>query len=107
MLLLIPDLVSEARHAWTSVHFFLDAPPSGTDETRIGFLLNVFLLSALGFPVAVAGVVSLVRDRALRPMGWSVIGTVLAYLVLGGKSYYTLPVVAFALACGPRRWSDG
>jgi hypothetical protein len=51
-------------------------------------------------PVAVAGILALVRDRALRPLGWTVIGTVVAYLVLGGKSYYALPVVLFALAVG-------
>ncbi len=43
---------------------------------------------------------SLVRDRALRPFGWTVAGTVVAYFVLGGKSYYALPVIAFALAAG-------
>src|SRR4030095_6268105 len=36
----------------------------------------------------------------LRPLGWTVIGTVVAYLILGGKSYYALPVVLFALAVG-------
>jgi hypothetical protein len=36
----------------------------------------------------------------LRPLGWTVVGTVVAYLVLGGKSYYALPVVLFALAAG-------
>jgi hypothetical protein len=44
--------------------------------------------------------VSLVRNRALRPLGWTVVGTVVAYFVLGGKSYYALPVVLFALAAG-------
>ena len=54
----------------------------------------------MAFPVAVAGVVSLVRNRALRPLGWTVVGTVVAYFVLGGKSYYALPVLLFALAAG-------
>jgi hypothetical protein len=54
----------------------------------------------VAFPVVVAGVVSLVRDRALRPLGWTVVGTVVVYFVLGGKSYYALPVLLFALAAG-------
>jgi hypothetical protein len=45
-------------------------------------------------------VLSLIRDRELRPLGWTVVGTVVAYFVLGGKSYYALPVVVFALAAG-------
>ena len=105
--LLVPNLVWEARHGWTSVHWFLNPPPSGSDETRPQFLVNVVLLTAVAFPVAVAGVVSLVRDRALRPLGWTVVGTVVAYFVLGGKSYYALPVLLFALAAGAiplNRW---
>jgi hypothetical protein len=98
--LLVPNLVWEARHGWTSVHFFLNPPPSASDETRPQFIVNVVLLTAVAFPVVVAGVVSLVRDRALRPLGWTVVGTVLAYFVLGGKSYYALPVLVFALAAG-------
>ena len=98
--LLVPNLVWEAGHGWTSVHWFLNPPPSGSDETRPQFIVNVVLLTLVAFPVAVAGVVSLVRDRALRPLGWTVVGTVVAYFVLGGKSYYALPVLLFALAAG-------
>jgi 4-amino-4-deoxy-L-arabinose transferase-like glycosyltransferase len=99
-ILLAPNLVWEAGHGWVSVHFFVNPPPSGSDETRPQFIINLLLLAAVAVPVAVAGVVSLVRDRALRPLGWTVVGTVVAYFVLGGKSYYALPVVMFALAAG-------
>jgi hypothetical protein len=99
------------------VRFFLHPPPSGSDETRPQFIVNLLLLAAVAVPVAVAGVVSLVRNRALRPLGWTVAATVVAYFVLGGKSYYALPVVLFALAAGAipldrwlthrRRWIAG
>jgi hypothetical protein len=98
--LLVPNLVWEAGHGWTSVHFFLNPPPSGSDESRPQFVINVILLAGVAVPVAVAGTLSLVRDRRLRPLGWTVVGTVIAYFALGGKSYYALPVVAFALAAG-------
>jgi dolichyl-phosphate-mannose-protein mannosyltransferase len=98
--LLVPNLVWEAGHGWVSVHWFLNPPPSGSDETRPQFVINLILLTLVAFPVAVAGVVSLVRRRALRPLGWTVVGTVATYFVLGGKSYYALPVVLFALAAG-------
>jgi hypothetical protein len=106
--LLVPNLVWEAGHGWTSVHWFLNPPPSGSDETRPQFIVNLILLTAVAFPVAVTGAMSLVRDRALRPFGWTVVGTVVAYFVLGGKSYYALPVVLFALAAGAiplERWA--
>ena len=98
--LLVPNLVWQAGHGWTSVHWFLNPPPSGSDETRPVFIANVILLTGAAVPVAVAGVMSLVRDRALRPFGWTIVGTVVAYFVLGGKSYYALPVLVFALAAG-------
>jgi len=98
--LLVPNLVWEAGHGWTSVHFFLNPPPSGSDETRPQFIANLLLLTLVAVPVAIAGVLSLVRDRALRPLGWTIAGTVVAYFVLGGKSYYALPVVVFALVAG-------
>jgi Dolichyl-phosphate-mannose-protein mannosyltransferase len=98
--LLVPNLVWEAGHGWTSVHWFLNPPPSGSDETRPVFIANVILLTGAAVPVAVAGVMSLVRDRTLRPFGWTIVGTVVAYFALGGKSYYALPVLVFALAAG-------
>ena len=107
--LMVPNLVWEAAHGWTSVHFFVNPPPSGSDETRLQYVLNILLLvHPICVPVAVAGVVSLVRDRLARPLGWTVVGTVVAYFVLGGKSYYTLPVLVFALAAGAiplERWA--
>jgi hypothetical protein len=98
--LLVPNLVWEAGHSWTSVHWFLNPPPSGSDETRPQYIVNLIALTSVAFPVAVAGVVSLIRNRTLRPFGWTVVGTVVAYFALGGKSYYALPVLLFALAAG-------
>jgi hypothetical protein len=100
-LLLVPNLVWEARHGWISIHWFLHPPGSATDESRPQYVANVLLLTHLvAVPVAAAGVALLWRRRALRPFAFTVVGTVLAYLVLGGKSYYALPAVLFALAAG-------
>jgi dolichyl-phosphate-mannose-protein mannosyltransferase len=107
--LVAPNLVWEARHGWVSVHWFLDPPSSATDETRPQYLVDLILLThVVVFPVAVAGTVLLLRARALRPLGATVIGTVAAYFLLGGKSYYAMPVVLFALAAGAApldRWA--
>jgi 4-amino-4-deoxy-L-arabinose transferase-like glycosyltransferase len=109
-LLMVPNLVWQARHGWVSVHWFVNPPASATDESRPEYVVDVLLLTHLvAVPVAVAGVVSLVRDRRLRPLGWTVVGTALAYLVLGGKSYYAMPAVLFALAVGAvqfDRWAS-
>jgi 4-amino-4-deoxy-L-arabinose transferase-like glycosyltransferase len=68
--LLVPNLIWEARHGWTSVHWFLHPPSSATDESRPAYVVNLLLLThPVAVPVAVAGIVALVRDRALRPLG--------------------------------------
>jgi hypothetical protein len=99
--LVAPNMIWEAQHGWTSLHWFLNPPASATDESRPQYIANLLLLThVVAVPVAVAGVVALLRSRALRPLGATVVGTVVFYLVAGGKSYYALPVVLFALAAG-------
>src|SRR5262245_54251832 len=53
VVLLLPNLVWEAGHGWTSVHFFLNPPPSGSDETRAQFIANLLLALGIAVPVGV------------------------------------------------------
>src|SRR5438552_9135998 len=109
-LLLLPNLLWEAGHGWASVHWFLNPPTSATDETRPKYLADLLLLThPVAVPLAAAGVLMLVRERRVRPLGATVIGTVAAYFLLGGKSYYAMPAVLFALATGAvpfERWAS-
>jgi len=99
--LVVPNLLWLAQHDWVSVQWFLDPPPSATDESRPTYILFLLLFTGLiTAPVAVAGVVRLARDPASRPLGWAVVGVVVTYFLLGGKSYYAMPVMLFALAAG-------
>jgi Dolichyl-phosphate-mannose-protein mannosyltransferase len=107
--LMVPNLLWEVGHGWSSVHFFLHPPPSASAETRPQYINN--LLAQLNYDVlvvAVLGAVMLWRDRRLRPLGLTVVGVPVAYLLLNGKSYYAGPVVLFALAAGAvplARWA--
>ena len=107
--LMVPNLLWEAGHGWSSVHFYLHPPPSPSAETRPQYLNN--LLAQLNYDVVVVallGAVMLLRDRRLRPLGLAVIGVPVAYFLLDGKSYYAGPVVLFALAAGTvplARWA--
>jgi 4-amino-4-deoxy-L-arabinose transferase-like glycosyltransferase len=105
--LVLPNLVWQARHDWISVRFFVNPPGSATDESRPEFVVNLLLLSGLvTVPVWLAGIRRLVRDRALRPLGWAIVVVLAAYFVLGGKSYYALPVLLFALAVGAQSLAE-
>jgi 4-amino-4-deoxy-L-arabinose transferase-like glycosyltransferase len=65
---MIPNFAWEAMHGWVSVHWFLHPPPSASDESRPGYLVTLLLeTTPVAFPVAVAGMVSLLRDRLVRP----------------------------------------
>jgi hypothetical protein len=109
VLLMIPNLVWEARHGWISVHWFLHPGPSVSSETRPQFVLDLLLLSGLvTVPVALVGLRLLWRDRRARPLAVACLATLLAYFALNGKSYYAGPVVYFALAAGAvplARWA--
>ncbi|MFL5954346.1 MAG: ArnT family glycosyltransferase [Gaiellaceae bacterium] len=108
--LLAPNAIWEAQHGWASLHWFLNPPASATDESRPQYIANLVLLThVVAVPVAVAGVILLLRSRALRPLGATVAGTIVFYFVAGGKSYYAMPVVLFALAAGAvpfERWAS-
>src|SRR5206468_220246 len=108
--LLVPNLAWEAGHGWASVHWFLSPPGSATDESRPQYVGNLLgLVHPVALPVAVAGIVLLLRDPALRLLGCAVAGTAVAYFALGGKSYHALPGMLFALAVGAvpfDRWAS-
>ena len=80
------------------MHWFLSPPPSG-DQTRPQFVVNVILSQRWHFRSPLRRRIARPRSR-VTPLGWTLVGTVGAYFVLGGKSYYALPVVSFALAAG-------
>ncbi len=107
--LMVPNLLWEAGHSWVSVHWFLHPPASATAESRPQYVANLLLDTNLfAVPLALAGAVMLLRDRRLRPLGVVVVGVPVAYFLLGGKSYYALPVVLFAVAAGAvpfARWA--
>jgi len=107
--IVLPNVIWQLGHHWASVEFFANPPPSASDESRAGFIGNLLLAAnPVAVPVAVAGAVALWRRPALRPLAGAIGGTIVLFLVLGGKSYYAAPVVMFALAAGAsplERWA--
>ena len=68
-----------AAHGWTSVHFFLNPPPSATQESRPQYVANLPLLThPVAVPVAVA-----VCARGLGTVGVALVVQVVAVLADG------------------------
>jgi 4-amino-4-deoxy-L-arabinose transferase-like glycosyltransferase len=101
LVLVAPNLLWQVGHRWASVRFFVHPGPSATSESRPQYVADLVLLAGIGTaPVWIAGFRLLHRDERTRWLAWGVALVAAAYLVLGGKSYYALPVFVLPIAAG-------
>lgn len=74
----------------------------------LNFLLDQLLMQGPGGAVVwLAGVLFLLRAEAMRPyrlLGWHSVAVVFIFLILNGKSYYTLGVYPVLIAAGAVWW---
>lgn len=68
LLLVLPNLIWEARHGWPSVHFFSSQNAKTADDTPPTTYLAEQLFLGAGLVPAAIGVVSLWRRPRLRPL---------------------------------------
>jgi hypothetical protein len=101
-----PYLVWQAAHGWPqlTVSRGIARGSSGTSEPRARFVpLQLGLVSPYLAPVWIAGLVRLLRDKALgwcRPIGWAYVILGAAFVVTGGKPYYLGGMFPVLLAAG-------
>lgn len=100
--ILAPNLWWQARHGWPSVEFFRGQNAGVREETSVlVFTGELVLLAGLpGLVLAIAGLRRLAADVRWRPLGWAAALVVVAFLVLGGKSYYAGPALPLLFAAG-------
>jgi 4-amino-4-deoxy-L-arabinose transferase-like glycosyltransferase len=107
----LPNLWWQARHGWPSVDFFTGRHGEVSDENPpIRFAAELLVLATpLALPVWVAGVRRLLRPE-WRHVGVAAVLVAPVWLVLGGKSYYALPVFFVLHAAGAvgiaERWAN-
>lgn len=102
----LPNLWWQARHGWPSVDFFTGRSGEVRDDNpawRFGLEL-VVLAGPLAVPLVLAGLKSLARDVATRPLGIGLALVAPAWLLAGGKAYYAAPLLIGACAAGAVRW---
>jgi 4-amino-4-deoxy-L-arabinose transferase-like glycosyltransferase len=89
--LVAPNLVWQAQHAWPSLTYI--HTHSSDTGSRLTFLAETaLLLGPTGLPLAVLGVIELIKRRDLRLLGWTCLVAVLLLFVSSGKSYYIGPL---------------
>lgn len=104
LLVASPNLVWQATHGWPQLTVATGISADDGFENRVMFVPEQLIYLSPGFvPVWLAGIVRLFRDRTLRwarPMAVAYLVGCLLTVLLGGKSYYVLPLLVVLLAAG-------
>lgn len=113
-LLLAPHIVWQVLNDWPTLEFMARA--SAEKNAPITplelFTGNIILVGPLAIPLAVWGLVALLRVESLRPFRALGLGFLISFAVfafVGAKVYYLTPHFAVLLAAGAvalERWSD-
>jgi hypothetical protein len=100
-----PNLIWQAANGWPQFAMAQSIAAGQQSVTdRIGELIDLLLLPGpFVFPVAIAGLIWLVRgsaSRAWRPLGMAALIGVGLMLITAGKYYYAMGFIPLALAAG-------
>ena len=100
----LPNLVWQAAHGWPQLELAGAIGDEEGTENRVMLLpLQLLLLGLAAVPVAVAGLLALLRSpdlRPWRPLATAYLALLVLLLVTGGKSYYATPLALCLLAPG-------
>jgi 4-amino-4-deoxy-L-arabinose transferase-like glycosyltransferase len=101
ILIASPNLLWLARHHFITLQMehFIHARDIREGRTN-GYYLEQLKSTLLGFPLAVAGLVSLLRSARFRLLSTFYIGPFLLFAVMRGKGYYLQPAYPILYAAG-------
>lgn len=97
LLICVPNLAWQIAKGFPSLTYIVNHQGSGGGLVANLVLIGVYLFFLI--PLWWAGLVSLFRDSALRPIGIACLFPLILFLFVG-KSYYTVGAVPIALAQG-------
>jgi hypothetical protein len=101
----LPNLIWEARHGWPQIEVVRNAQQFKNETiSPLQFLFEqVLFMQPLAFPVWLAGLVwylAAAEGKRFRFLSWAYLIVLAIFIVLGGKSYYALPVYPVLMAAG-------
>ena len=105
MLVFLPNVIWEARHGWPQVEVVRNAQLyKNIPVTPLGFLAEqVVFLNPIVFPLWLSGLIwyfTSAEAKRFRLLGWAYLIVLAIFMILGGKSYYALPVYPILFAAG-------
>jgi hypothetical protein len=105
ILLFLPNVIWEATHGWPQVEVVRNAQLyKNIPVSPLGFLAEqIVFLNPIVLPLWFGGLVWYFRSREakrFRFLGWTYLIVLAIFMVLGGKSYYALPVYPILFAAG-------
>ncbi len=117
----LPNLLWESRNGWPQIEVVRNAQQFKNEAiSPLQFVFEqVLFMQPLALPVWLAGLgwyFVAPEGKRFRFLGWSYLIVLAIFIVLGGKSYYALPIYPVLMAAGgvaleafsaapPRRWA--
>jgi hypothetical protein len=112
LLIFLPNFLWQVRHGFISVHFLQHIHVRDVGEGRAnGFLRDQFIICANLFaaPLWIAGLVSFLRDRRYRMLGWMYVIPLALFFFGKGRGYYVAAAYPMLMAMGAvagERWLE-
>jgi Dolichyl-phosphate-mannose-protein mannosyltransferase len=110
LLIFLPNFLWQVRHGFISVHFLQHIHVRDVGEGRAdGFVKDQFIICANLFaaPLWIAGLVSFLRDRRYRMLGWMYVIPLALFFFGKGRGYYLAAAYPMLMAMGAvagERW---
>ncbi len=101
--LVAPYLLWQGGHGWPQLTVAADISAGGSGSSASRLLFVPLLLLQVGpllAPIWIAGLVVLLRQPALRSLGWTFIVLLSLFVLLGGKPYYLAGLMPLLFASG-------
>jgi Dolichyl-phosphate-mannose-protein mannosyltransferase len=103
LVIFLPNLLWQARHGFISVHFLQHIHARDVRQGRAnGFLRDQFIICANLFaaPLWIAGLISFLRDRRYRMLGWMYVVPLALFFFGKGRGYYLAAAYPMLFAMG-------
>ncbi len=105
LVIFLPNLIWESRNGWPQIEVVRNAQQFKNEAiSPLQFLFEqVLFMQPLALPVWLAGLVwyfAAADGKRFRFLGWSYVFVLAIFIVLGGKSYYALPIYPVLMAAG-------